>query len=83
MSLSLGIEPIPNPIRPVIPIDSGPVSGDRSVDRRTLPVGGQMELPIERARGSLPALVLQRQVPPALLDRALHRPVSIRIPVPI
>jgi hypothetical protein len=68
---SLRIQPIPYPVSPVIPVDPVPIRRHRPTDLCPLPVGRDPFIRSERPRRPLPTLILQRQVPSVLLNRAL------------
>jgi hypothetical protein len=78
-----GVQPVPNPIGPVIPVDTIAIRAQHSTDPRPRPVRRYAVSPIERPRSPLPRLILQRQIPAMLLNRARQRTIPIRIPVPI
>ena len=80
---SLSVQTISNPVRPVTPIDPRPIFAYRPCNPRSLPVRPHTPLAIERSSSPVPTLVLQRQISPSLLNRALQRSIPIRIPVPI
>jgi hypothetical protein len=67
---SLRIQPIPNPVSPVIPINPIPIAANRSVDSSARPTRRHLPSPVERSRRLLPDLILQSQIAAALLNRA-------------